>query len=103
MLHRFSDSKIIFESDDSLGKFIGDIKNLQFVHLSISKNGLIASHKLDVEVIFHVLNGRGEIVVDGNKTSLFKGDIISVNPNCNREWINSGSNPLELLVIKVMD
>lgn len=100
MIHRASEAEVIFEIEGAVGKKVGVINNCEYVRLSIDPGKIIPSHSLDVPVTFYVIGGCAEVTLVGDITEVAAGDMLEIKPDIEREWNNTGSEKLELLVVK---
>ncbi len=100
MIYKFKNSTVVLDNDGVIGKKLSTINNSEHVYLSLQKGKEVAPHALPIEVTFFVINGTGTASIDGTEYVASKGDMIRVEPNCLRGWINSGDELLELFVIK---
>lgn len=74
----------------------------ELVILKLNTQEVLESHVNELDVVFYVLQGKGELEVEGKYFNLEKDDSIYVQMGLNRGWKNTGSIPLKLLVIKLM-
>ena len=81
----------VFESDDC-----------HFVRLTLKTGESIPLHKNPVNVIFHVLEGKGIVQLESETFTLTKGDNLMVSNLIDRSWSNHEAEPLELLVVKLL-
>jgi mannose-6-phosphate isomerase-like protein (cupin superfamily) len=57
--------------------------------------------KPDMSEVYYVLAGAGDAMIDGEKATIRTGDAIPVRLNQTQAFTNSGSGPLEFLIIGV--
>ncbi|WP_430816216.1 cupin domain-containing protein [Carboxylicivirga sp. RSCT41] len=74
--------------------------NNELVELSLAPNGEVPAHALPIHVTFYLVSGQGTLTVNGNTFTAYKGDVLTVEANQERSWINTGTTDLKLLVIK---
>ena len=71
--------------------------------LTIQPGGYTPHHDHAWEEEVFVLSGNGEIKTDEAKRAIRSGDAIFVDENTTHQYLNSGSEPLEIIcVIPVM-
>jgi len=100
MKSSFSEATVIYETDNSIGKLLLTSEELDIVHLTITPNSRIDSHSIIQPIKFFVIEGSGIIEINEKKFSLNENDMISVEPELQRSWINYSNNDLKLLGIK---
>lgn len=77
-------------------------KELELIHITLSKGQRIDTHKNLQDVVFYVLSGKGELVVENDKCHLEEGSCVEVKKGLGRSWENTGDSPLCLMAIKKM-
>ena len=80
-------------------KFFSD-DTIELIHLTLKPEDKIELHKNSLDVVFYVLEGRGELEVDNEKHHIEKGSCVEVKKDLNRSWENIGNLPLALMAIK---
>jgi mannose-6-phosphate isomerase-like protein (cupin superfamily) len=71
-------------------------------HILIPAGASVGQHyHKGVEEIFYVLNGEGEVKVNGETAPIHKGDGIPIRFNEAHSLINNGSGDLELMVVGI--
>jgi quercetin dioxygenase-like cupin family protein len=55
--------------------------NVQVKNLILKPGDIIPSHQVSVDVFFHVLEGEGTIILDGEEFKLSEKDFITCPPN----------------------
>ena len=73
---------------------------LDVVHLHLLPNEQIASHVNTIPVIFCILEGTGQLVVNGTTNELQKFDVAEVPAGAERGLRNAGTADLRVLVLK---
>lgn len=101
MKNSFAGAKIIYESNNSIGKLLSSSKEFDVVHLTINPNSKIDAHSISQKIKFFVIDGYGTIDIDGTRFELNCNDMISVDPNLERSWTNNTNSDLVLLGIKL--
>ena len=74
--------------------------NNELVELNLSPNGEVPAHALPIHVTFYVISGQGTITINDQTFMANTGDVLSVEANQQRSWLNTGTTDLKLLVIK---
>lgn len=80
-------------------KILGNDRN-EFIYISLKPGEEIELHANPRDVVFFVLEGKGIILVEDEKTGAEKNDCIEVKKNLQRGWRNESDDELRLLVIK---
>ena len=77
--------------------------NLRFINYTILPSGVsIGSHKHgDDEELYIILEGNGEMTVNGEVRSVTAGDIIVNPPFGSHELVNNSDSDLKILVMEV--
>ena len=73
---------------------------VEIIHLTLLPKDKIELHKNSLDVVFYVLEGKGELIVDEEECYIEKGSCVKVKKNLNRSWENIGDLPLCLMAIK---
>jgi quercetin dioxygenase-like cupin family protein len=82
------------------GRIVFSDEKLEIVHLTLKPGEKIDPHEQPFDVIFYVLSGMGELLMNGQRSKVGKDTLITVERGINRGWINCGKRNLRLLVIK---
>ena len=77
-------------------------QKLELVYLTLKPNEKLEVHKNPFDVIFYVISGKGELIIEDEKNILEKNNCIKVASKFNRGWTNNTNTSLELLVIKLL-
>ena len=77
-------------------------ESLEVIHITLSEGEIIKEHKNSVDVVFYVLEGKGELIVEGEKYHIEKGSCLEVKRDLIRSWENVSVLPLCLMAIKKM-
>ena len=93
---RSNEGKVVFEQDGACGVE----KNSALVVLTLQPKSRIEAHTLPVPATFFVIRGSGILTLSDENIKLFEGDLVAVDPGCERAWHNPGDQPLQVLVIK---
>ena len=75
-------------------------ETVEVIHLTLLTGDKIRLHKNSLDVIFYVLEGKGELQVELEKHHVEKGSCLEVKKNLDRSWENIGNSPLCLMAIK---
>lgn len=73
--------------------------NYSLAHFTLEEGRKSKLHKMKSSEIYYILEGRGEITVDGESYQLEKDDSIYVPANSNQFIKNSGTGDLQFLCI----
>ena len=92
------DLKPFKDSLNALKLFSDD--RLTLIHITLSVGEQIELHKNAVDVVFYVLDGKGELQVENETFSVEKGSCVEVKKDLDRAWRNNSTFPLCLLAIK---
>lgn len=76
--------------------------NTEIIQLSLKTSESMARHKNPYDVIFYIISGQGILEADDQRYALKSGTCIEIEKEIERGWLNSGSNNLDLLVIKIL-
>lgn len=100
MIYNRSNGKTILQNPAATGIMLQSGKNIEYVYLSVNPHAKVEKHVLTIPVTFFVINGSGELILDGTVYSVTKCDLVEVKPDVPRAWINTSDSTLEVLVIK---
>ena len=75
-------------------------KKIEIIHITLAKDERIDSHKNIQDVVFYVLSGKGELIVENDKCHLKEGSCVEVKKDLDRSWKNTGDSSLCLMAIK---
>ena len=75
----------------------------ELVELVMKTGELIPLHLNPVNVIFYVVQGKGNLTVNTDTYTMKAGDIAQIFPDEQRAWINNSVEDLKLLVIKLLN
>lgn len=71
-------------------------------HLLIPPGGSIGPvSKPDLSEVYYVMNGNGAVTIGSETASIHAGDVVPVRLNETQSFANSGSEPLEFMIIGV--
>lgn len=77
-------------------------QSVELIEIVLKAGEQVEKHINPLDVVFYVLKGKGELLVDDTSYTLLKGDSIAVEKNVDRAWINHQSEQLVLLVVKAI-
>lgn len=99
---KFENSKKIevLKTDKASGFKLAETEFSEVVELELKPQGVIDAHALPINVVFYVISGNGEIIIDDELLSTQVGDVIEVKANKQRGWVNNSDKTLRLLAIK---
>ncbi|MFV2061349.1 MAG: cupin domain-containing protein [Gammaproteobacteria bacterium] len=85
--------------------FLGDLLSLSSMEISLNKNapgtGMNFKHRhKEHEEVYIFINGEGEMLIDDEIVKVKEGSIISMKPQANRTWWNTGSTDLTYIVLQ---
>lgn len=100
MYHPYSAKTEVLHTEKATGFLLAATKNNDIVELEIQENGELPEHALPIDVTFYVIAGKGTLSINGKATSARAGDVLEVEKNLNRGWLNPHPETLKLLVIK---
>ncbi len=73
---------------------------LEMVELSIEAGKSIAPHKMEMKVIFYLIEGEVEFKIDGESVELKLSELLEIEPLMERAVFNKTGSVSRLLVIK---
>lgn len=77
--------------------------NHELIRIHLSPGASIENHINDWRVIFYLLQGEGELNVEGRVHHLLAHQSIAVEAGRKRFWHNTGKDELQLLAIKTKE
>jgi len=95
-------AEIIFDQNGVVGKQILKQGITEYVYLSFEPGCETAAHIQDILMTFYISAGNATVIIEDETFELTKGQLIEIPAGKNRQWKNSGSEVLELFVVKVM-
>ncbi|MDF1548524.1 MAG: cupin domain-containing protein [Bacteroidales bacterium] len=95
-------AEIIFKQEGVTGKLLLKRSKNEFVYLTFDKASETQAHVQDVLMSFYIVTGEATVIIEDQTLHLKKGQLIEIEPGKNRKWINSGSEKLELFVVKTI-
>lgn len=95
-------AEIIFNQDGVLGRQLLKQENTEYVFLGFEKDAQTQPHVQDILMSFFIVKGKATVLVDNEKISLKKGQMIEIEAGKSRQWINAGDDVLELFVVKTL-
>ena len=95
-----ADIEELTEENSDFRRVLYTGKNLQLVLMAIAAGGEIGEevHK-DRDQFFRVEEGKGEVVIDGQRTKIEGDDAIIVPAGARHNIVNTGDKPLQLYTI----
>ena len=72
------------------------------IRINMKAGHTVAAHVNEKDVVFYVLSGEGELIIDGQAFLPKVGDSIVVGKGKTRSWTVIGNTALELLVVKFL-
>ncbi|HAY98813.1 mannose-6-phosphate isomerase [Mesotoga sp. SC_NapDC] len=92
--------KVVLDKSGLKGRIIYDKETAQAVIIDIERGNELAEHKTPVDVFILVLAGKGIITVGEEKYEVTKDDIIDSPKMIPHGIINTGEEPMRVLVVK---
>lgn len=74
--------------------------NHEVIRLDLEPGDAMENHTNEWRIVFYVVAGEGTLNITSTDHILVTGQAIAVKPGLERFWKNSGTEKLELLVIK---
>ena len=102
-IHRARDGRVIFKNAATCGRLLHSTPYCEYVRLDIEAGAVLESHRLPMPVSFYLIDGRAELTTPAGSFHLEKDDLIEIEAGLDRQWRNTGSDRLQLLVIKHLD
>ncbi len=85
------------------GHLISKRPGCEILHISIEPGKLIPNHVMDVPGTFTVVQGKGEVAIDGKDVYKAEaGDIFEIENGLYREWRNTGNEQMVIITVKYM-
>ena len=85
-----------------LGPEFCDISNLNIAFITLDPGKVSEAHyHRQLEEVYYILEGTGEITVNNEQREISKGDIIYVPPKAVHTVLNNGKKPLRLITFSV--
>lgn len=100
MKYPFEENQTVLDTPLAKGHLLAKINNRELVYLILKPRGEVPAHALPIHVTFFVSSGGGTLRVEDEVFHAKKGDVLCVEANQDRSWLNNGDEDLELLVIK---
>ncbi|PNE23276.1 mannose-6-phosphate isomerase [Mesotoga sp. Brook.08.YT.4.2.5.1] len=92
--------KVVLDKSGLKGRIIYDKETAQAVIIDIERGKELAEHKTPVDVFILVLAGKGIITIGGESHEVVKDDIIDSPKMIPHGIINTGEEPMRVLVVK---
>jgi mannose-6-phosphate isomerase-like protein (cupin superfamily) len=96
----FSESKVIFEAEGVVGRFMHKSEKSEFVKLEIQPQKKLKKHLVDFAATFFVVSGEGLFLSQNDSQTIKKDSVFTCEANTERGFENTGSELLEILVVK---
>ncbi|MCP4311316.1 MAG: cupin domain-containing protein [Bacteroidetes bacterium] len=77
--------------------------NHELIRIHLSPGASIENHINDWRIVFYLLQGEGELNVEGRSHHMLATQSIAVEAGRERFWHNTGKEELQLLVIKTRE
>lgn len=82
------------------GRLLRSYEGGQLLKLEIAAGVSLKPHLVDFAAEFYVLEGTGNYLYQGEEVGIVSGDLVWAEADTERGFINTGSGPLQILVIK---
>ncbi|NHK30788.1 MAG: cupin domain-containing protein [Asgard group archaeon] len=56
-------------------------------------------HRLEMQETYYFLEGKGEMIIDGQKTPVKKDVMIKIEPNAEQKLVNTGKEKMKFLMV----
>lgn len=100
MHYPYQNKEEVLNTPLAKGYRLAQVKQGELVELRLQPKGEVPPHALPIHVTFYVVSGQGTLLIDDESTMARQGDVLVVESNQRRAWLNTGSDSLVLLVIK---
>lgn len=100
MHYPYQNKEEVLNSPLAKGYRLAQVMQRELVELRLLSKGEVLPHALPIHVTFYVVSGQGTLKVDDEFIMARQGDVLAVEPNHLRGWLNTGSDELVVLVIK---
>ena len=67
--------------------------------LPVGEMGYLSAHRHDPAELYYIVAGSGEIIIDGQKSTVKPGDTVFLAANCEHELINTGNEELQFFYV----
>lgn len=95
-----ADIEVLTEENSDFRRVLYTGKNLQLVLMAIEPGGEIGEEVHDDrDQFFRVEKGKGEVVIDGQRSKFKGGDAIIVPAGARHNLVNTGDKPLRLYTL----
>ena len=100
MKNSVNKSDVIFEKPGMLGHKLYTYDNVELVHLALEPGKKMAPHTMPVKVIFFILEGKIDVVINNEVHPLSQNEFIAAPVGAERFTANNSDKPARILVIK---
>ncbi len=100
MVKKISQTETVLSETGILGKKVFNDNKNEIIHISIAPEKIIPAHTINTKAVFIVTQGEGIAKIDGVDYELQKNDFLELEAKISREWRNTGSENLEIMVVK---
>lgn len=76
---------------------------VEVIHILLQPGEGVPPHDNPFDVVFYVLEGRGELTIEDQIQQVAADNLIAIPTGTQRGWKNTGSAPVRLLVIKLLN
>ncbi|MFN8257636.1 MAG: cupin domain-containing protein [Bacteroidales bacterium] len=101
MIIKLEDSTFIYAEGGVSGRLLFSSHSHDYLHLRFEPGSQTNLHSQDQEMIFFVQSGQGEVKINHETLKVSKGNTIRIEAGSQRQWMNTGTDLLEIFVVKV--
>jgi quercetin dioxygenase-like cupin family protein len=76
---------------------------VEVIHILLQPGEGVPPHDNPFDVLFYVLEGEGELTIENRARHVAADSLIAISTGTLRGWKNTGTDPVRLLVIKLME
>lgn len=95
-----NESRKVYEMPGIDGRKLLTTEQMEFVHMELEPGASIPSHEVPFNAAFYILEGEGELEVDGKRVSAPKDTLIEIPSSSSRGVFNTGETTMRVLVTK---
>ncbi len=85
------------------GRILYSTGRFELIHLVLMPGQTVEQHVQPFDVLFYVESGTGTLVAGGQTHSPGRYSLTEVKAGTPRGWSNTGTEPLRVLVLKLLD
>ena len=73
----------------------------EIARVTIEPFGKISKHKADIDVVFYVIKGSIDLIIDDEKYTIYENDCVEVPKNTDREVENKNDIDAEIIIFRL--